>query len=196
MFDKLWALIENYLNRCGIYPILIAIPFFVGLVYLFISGKRMRGLRRMVCSLLCSCVLYMLVYNYIHIKGIIMFAVMMVPLSIIGWVKSHKFSAEKCVTILIVYPIVIAGLLAVAALIEKQEILPFIQAITSEEWMYILFFACVGIWVMPYILKIFTILYLLADCVNPSAYSSQDGAAGATGDEQSVDTVSMSMFDD
>ena len=195
MDEKIVALLENELSCFSPLPVLLVIPYIGGLVSLFISGRRVRGLLTMIYSILYSCAFIGLIYGYITVKGIALFAAIIVLLEVVGWVKFHHFLAKKCVITLIFFSLVIVGLLVAIPLIKQQEVLLFIKTLTTIEWSCIIFFACLGIWVMPHILNI---LVFMLECTNTNSHSSSNRSLweDCTDEHNSVDITSMADSSD
>ena len=162
----------------------------VGFVRLMLPDYRKHGLITIGNSLLYALGIFLIDNGYMPIIGILIFAAAAITLGILNATVGH-YSDKKEVTVsLIVYAILVAIVIALLFFLSNKSGAAFLSDITLLQWEYGVLLACFGIRLLH--VGQFILYFFIAGVTLGPPPTSDDPIAGATGKEQSVDTVSMS----
>ena len=183
--------IQSVADALVLLPILQVVLLIIGVVRLFKKDERNFGYITIGNSLLYILGIFLIENGYLPILCNIIFLAVGIYLGFLNLWENLGYDKKLTTISLIVYGILLLALVTVQILVSKQSIAQYFNGFTLVQLGYITLFVCMGI----RHLNIGTYVVMFIGVVTSSIFSGSsdnDPAYGATGNEESVDTVSMS----
>ncbi len=172
-------------------PILQVVLFLIGLVRLFRPVDRKHGWITIANSLLYLLGIFLIENGRMPIPILVVFAIAAIVLGALNLSEKLSYTKKEILLALGIYGLLLAALVVIQIYVSKQSVAAYFSGISLLQWGYIVLFSCMGIRHLDVGIMLFLLMGGGLLMFSPSS-DNEDITAWATGEEESVDTVSMS----